>query len=454
MRTTPALVAVAALTLLTALHTALFWPGILTWDAIRQYGQALSGHYDDWHPPAMNWLWRQLRGFGNGPAPMLALQVALYWSGTAAWMLAAWRRGHARVTVVIGVLALSPIALVLGGTILKDSLFAGALLLASGLLALARPGERLKRIVAALLLVAAATLRFNAVPACLPLLLLALPAAWRSTWPRLAGASVLAAVPLVLALPLANAALHARRSGVELSLVIYDLGGIGRFGAVDAFPSTDVPDPVAVDRDCYDPVSWDRYAWWGEDPCAIGFTNLRAPLTAGHGPYAWWAAAVLHHPLAYAAHRLAHFDRNTRFLVHDADLPRLSVASDPNAWGYTLAPNAARVAVSDAAGWLLTTPFGWPICWIALGVALLALRPSLRAPEGALAWSAVLYALSYLPLSVASEVRYHFWTMSAVGIAATLTLARREVWALPRWRLGLAGLPLVVAVIGGVIARL
>ncbi|PNB48253.1 hypothetical protein C1X73_34120, partial [Pseudomonas sp. FW305-130] len=97
---------------------------------------------------------------------------------------------------------------VLMGTVLKDSLFAGALLLASGLIATARAGERWRRIIAAIVLVAAATLRFNAVPACLPLLVLAAPAAWRRSLPRLAMTSVLAAIPLALALPLANAALH------------------------------------------------------------------------------------------------------------------------------------------------------------------------------------------------------------------------------------------------------
>ena len=52
------LLAGGAIVLLALLHGALFWPGIMTWDAIRQYGQAVSGQYDDWHPPAMNWLWR------------------------------------------------------------------------------------------------------------------------------------------------------------------------------------------------------------------------------------------------------------------------------------------------------------------------------------------------------------------------------------------------------------
>lgn len=440
--------------ILAGVHTASFWPGILTWDAIRQYSQSLSGNYDDWHPPAMNWLWRQWGGVAAGPAPMLVGQALLYWGGTALWLRAAWR-DRAWAAVVIAALAVSPIALVLVGTILKDSLFAGALLLASGLLAVARPDARWPRIAAAVLLVAAATLRFNAVPACLPLLLLAMPAAWRRTAPRLAATGVLAAIPLALALPAANAGLRAERSGVELSLVIYDLGGIGRFSGVDVFPATGVADAVAVNAGCYTPVSWDRYAWWGAEPCAIGFANLRAPLKAGHGPYAWWAAAVLAHPLAYAEHRLAHFNSNTRFLVRDADLPKLSVASDPNPWGYTLPASAARDAVAMAAQALLQTPFGWPVCWLALGVGLLVLRPAVRTldPAAAMAWSAVLYGFSYLPLSVASEVRYHFWTTTAIGIAAALTLPRADVRALPRWRWVLAGVPVVVVVLSGVVAR-
>jgi hypothetical protein len=445
---------VVLLTALAGAHAALFWPGILTWDAIRQYSQSLSGHYDDWHPPAMNWLWRQLGVFAAGPAPMLVGQVLLYWGGTALWLRAAWR-DRAWAAVVIAALAASPIAVVLVGTILKDSLFAGALLLASGLLAVARPDARWLRSLAAALLVAAATLRFNAVPACLPLLVLALPAAWRRTAPRLAATSALAAIPLALALPAANAALRAERSGVELSLVIYDLGGIGRFSDANVFPATGVADAVAVNAGCYTPISWDRYAWWGAEPCAIGFANLRAPLKAGHGPYAWWAAAVLAHPLAYTRHRLAHFNSNTRFLVRDADLPKLSVASDPNPWGYTLPADAARDAVAMAAQALLQTPFGWPLCWLALGLGLLVLRPAVRTldPAAAMAWSAVLYGFSYLPLSVASEVRYHFWTIAATGIAAALTLPRADIRALPRWRWVLAGVPLAVAVVSGVVAR-
>lgn len=448
-------IALAAL----AAQIAVFWPGIMTWDAIRQYGQAVTGHYDDWHPPAMNWLWRQLGVFAGGPGPMLVVQAALYWVGTALVVAGALRRRQSVAAAAILLLALSPIALVLVGTILKDSLFAGALLLAAGLLSYARAEDRWPRVVAAIVLVAAATLRFNAVPACLPLLVALAPAGWRRTWPRLIATAVVAVVPLLLALPLANAALRAERSGVELSLVIYDLGGIGRFSGTDAFPPTGIANPVAINHDCYSPVSWDSYAWWGPAPCAIGFQALRGPLATKQGPYGWWASALAAHPTAYLAHRFTHFDRNTRFLVHDADLPGLSLQSDPNPWQYRVAPNPARTVIASLATASLTTPLGWPACWIALAFALVVLRPSLASAGSAdvapaLAWSALLYALSYLPLSVASEVRYHFWTIAATGIAAALLLGQSATWALPRWRKLLAFGPFAAILLGSIAARL
>jgi hypothetical protein len=443
-----------------AMQLAAFWPGIMTWDAIRQYGQAVSGRYDDWHPPAMNALWHGLRQVTTGPAPMLVVQAVLYWGGTLLLAIGTLRRGHRWSAAAILALAALPIALVLLATILKDSLFAGTLLLAAGLLAVAGPAARWPRVAAGVLLVAAATLRFNAVPACLPLLVALAPPTWRQTWSRLVITTTLAAVPLVAALPLANAALRAERSGVELSLVIYDLGGIGRFSDTAVFPPTAVADPVAVNRACYSPVSWDRYAWWGAEPCPIGFETLHAPLTTAHGPYRWWLAAVAAHPLAYLEHRLAHFDRNTRFLVRDADLPGLSLDSDPNRWGYAVAPNPVRGAIAALATGSLAIPLGWPACWIALTFGLVVVRPSLRGADAlgsALAWSALLYALSYLPLSVASEVRYHFWTMTATGVAAALLLGDRAQWiriaAMPRWRRVLAVAPFAAILLGSIAAR-
>ena len=427
-------IAGAALAIAAAAQLIAFWPGVMVWDAIRQYRQALSGRYDDWHPPAMNWLWRQLGVFGAGPAPMLAVQAALYWAGFALLAAAALRRERRWPAAAVVACALLPVPYLLVGTVLKDSLMAGGLLLAAGLIAVRPPTDRVLGVVAALVLVGCATLRFNAVPACLPLAAMLAPAAWRRTPLRLAAVLLVCAGVLTAALPVANRLLHAERSGVELSLVIYDLGGITRFAGVDAFPPVGVADPVAVNARCYTPVSWDSYAWWGPAPCAIGFANVRAAFAArGENPEAWWLRQVAAHPLAYARHRLAHVDRNLRGWVRDADLPTLSLESDPNPWGYRVPASGLRRAIDAVAVASLATPLGWPVCWLALAAASLVVRPRGPGLGVPLAWSVVLYAVSYAPLSVASEVRYHFWTITGAGLAAVLTLAGRPQAAWWRW---------------------
>ena len=254
---------------------------------------------------------------------------------------------------------------------------------------------------------------------------------------------------LAAALPVANRLLRAEKSGVELSLVIYDLGGITRFSETDVFPPVDVADPAVVAAACYTPVSWDSYAWWGPNPCAIGFENVRAAFDErGERATTRWLVAIASHPIAYAEHRLAHADRNLRLWVLDADLPTLSLDTDPNPWGYRVPATPWRRAIDTVAVASLATPLGWPICWLAVAAACLLLRPTGLA--AALAWSALLYGLSYVPLSVASEVRYHFWTMTAAPLAAVMTLAAPPAVPRRRWAaaVGLVGATTAVAVLG------
>ena len=448
----------AAMLGIAAVQLAAFWPGIMVWDAIRQYGQALSGRYDDWHPPAMNWLWRQMLPLRDGPAPMLLVQMLLYWGGLTLLASSALQQRRLRLTILLVACALLPVPFVLVGTILKDSLMAGALLAVAGLIAWRRPGDRLLSAIAILLLLGAATLRFNALPACLPFLVRLLPADWKRTPGRLLLTILAAAIPLLAAMPLANRLLHAESSGVALSLIVYDLGGVTRNSGKDMFPPLAIADPVAVNARCYSPVSWDDYAWWGPDPCPIGFDSIRTALrTSGSDPYRIWAGAVATHPLAYAQHRLTHFNSNIRFLIRDGDDPRLSLQSDPNPWDFRLEPSALRKVIGDLASDSLLTPLGWPACWLALCLGILLLGPGLPRSSLALpiALSVLLYGFSYLPLSVASEVRYHLWTM--IGTAVALPIALTDVAAaggVTRRRLAIAFAPVAIVTLLCIGARL
>ena len=336
----------AALTVLilvaAALVAAAYWPGLMTWDAVRQYDQAISGQFDDWHPPAMEWLWRRLRPVHAGPAPMLLLQLALLWAGIALLAGRAVRDRRRWTATAIVACGLMPLAMALTGAVLKDCLMAGLLLSAAGLLAWTGPERRApaRRTTGVALVLCAATLRFNAVPACLPLALALLPVRWRAGPARFALCTAVAAAVLLATMPLVNRLIGTTRSGVELSLIIFDLGGIGAPSGTDVFPpSLSVARPVAVNRRCYNVVKWDSYSDWVDPVCPLGFTRFRAVAATGaFSPGRVWMAAIARHPLAYAQHRLAHFNINTRFLVHDKVERPVQVVSAPNPWGYRVTP--------------------------------------------------------------------------------------------------------------------
>ena len=213
-------------TLLGSLVTACaYWPGLMSWDPVRQYGEALSGRIDDWHPPAMQWLWRRLIAIDAGPAPMLVLQLALYWGGIAGLAAALRSRGRIGTGWAIVACGFWPLGLALTGMILKDCLMTGALLVAAAALAHRQNGAGpITALIGITMLVGAATLRFNAFAACMPLMVAFMPGAWRSTLPRLALASALSIAALMAVMPVANRMIGAAPSGVELSLVIFRSG--------------------------------------------------------------------------------------------------------------------------------------------------------------------------------------------------------------------------------------
>src|SRR5260221_10923917 len=91
-----------------------------------------------------------------------------------------------------------------------------------------------------------------------------------------------AAALLLLIMPAAIRLLHAKPSGVELSLVIFDLGGITAHGGGDAFPPMAIKNPVAVNQSCYLAERWDSYSWWVDPVCPIRFVTVTAAFTRLH----------------------------------------------------------------------------------------------------------------------------------------------------------------------------
>ncbi|WP_174292171.1 hypothetical protein, partial [Sphingomonas bacterium] len=335
---------------------ALFWPGYVMYDSVAQYGQLLSGEYLDWHPPAMARLWSV---FGaHGAAPMLALQLGLYWLGLGLIAAASARR----VGLAVLMIGAWPVFLGWQGVVLKDGQMIGALLAVAGLIGWwrlrGRPVPWPAVAGVAVLIAYAVLVRSNAVFAAVPLAVLLTPAI-RGGVARTAAIGLGVVVVLALLSPINHRLFAARPSGVERTQAIYDLAGIAVRLPPDAAHTGMLPNEAAelAARHCVRPFFWDPL---GEpDRCDDTVDRLRH-VPAG-ALYATLADAILHHPIAYVGHRLAHLNSTERWLVPwrwPSAAPPL--ASEPNDEGLG---SPARVAGwwQRLAGWLIETPLGWPL---------------------------------------------------------------------------------------------
>lgn len=422
--------ALIVILLAVAVVSSGYWPGIMIDDARWQYQQAVDNSYEDWHPPLMAWIWRQIMFVQPGPGPMFLLQLALLWGGLGLVAYWAFRRGRPRLALAVALAGVVPAPLALSGTITKDCLMAGALMMATGLalnreLARGRAAGAVASLASFGFIVFAAALRLNAVVACLPLLLAILPKELTRTKVRIVAAGALGGLLLFAVGPIVNCVLRAERTDVDLSLIIFDLGGITERSGVNAFPDLNVDNPVAVNHRCYDPSEWDTYSTWAKTPCPLGFEHFQAAKDDDDfSPVQLWVTAILHHPFAYAEHRLTHFNLSTTFLVPSGPEFTAWSQSVPNPWGYTVGSNAiirSLTALADAGA---KTPIGWPIFWISVALAAVVGASLARGPAmlTALASSGLLYGLSYLLFGVAVGMRYYFWTITGAAVAAVLVI--------------------------------
>ncbi len=447
--------AIAALVLAAIIPGALtayaYWPGMMSWDPVLQYRQALTGQITDWHPPIMQWLWRQFIPAWPGPAPMMILQIVLWWTGLLLLALRAQHEGRGRLAWALLGCGMLPLGLALTGEVYKDSLMAGALVGAAGLIAWK---ERSRWVIApALMLVLlAAAMRFNGCAAALPLLIALLPAALHRTRPRLLLTAVAAVAALLAVVPVTNALIGATPSGVQVSLMVFDVGGITERTGINQFPpqidhdshGKPIGDPVAANHRCYNVQKWDSYSGWADIECPLGFSAWIDLIDSKQiDAKRIWLGAIVRHPVAYAEHRLTHFGWNTRFLPLPIWVERpAQEQTQANEWGFHITPNPVFRAIDTLTMASAYTPLGWPIVMIALAFGAVAAgssRSGISSLTLPLALSSFLYGMSYLVVSVGVDLRYHLWTDLGALLATVLILA--DARSISRRRLALAYAP-------------
>ena len=406
-------IAIAAL-ILFGLSLLIFAPGYVEYDSVGQYAQALTGTYDDWHPPIMARLWSLFPG--QGARPMLVLQLATWWLGLGCIAAAIVDR---RPRAALGVLAVGLVPPWLGWqvAILKDAQMTGAALAAVGILGWWRlRGQRVPGwgwAAAGMLLAYAALVRANAIFAIAPLVALLVADRWGR---RIAITVALTLATLAVAPIVNHKLLGAKPSGVARSQALYDLAGIAVRVPYDArlgFTPHEVAEIRA--KGCVKPFFWDPLG----EPTRCGTRLQRFETIPPSHLYARLAPAMLHHPLAYAAQRLTHVNSTWRLWVPprwpNAAPPQ---ASEPNDYGLGHPGPVALTWQRMASPWV-DAPVMWPIVWIILAAGGLAVTRG-SGLAGALFGSALGLEASFLVVSVASDFRYHLWPVMACALGLIL----------------------------------
>ena len=413
-----------------------------------------SGVYDDWHPPVMARLWSLIDAAGpSGTAPLFVLQTVMFYAGLALFVAAVTpRRGRAVAALALLVPADWMTVVV------KDAQMVAALTLATGLVAVFRLRARALPPIAVAavvtLLAYAILLRANAAFGVMPL-----ACAW-ANWSglrTLAARGALVAVATLVAIGSAawinHAVLGARASHVERVLPVFDLAGIAYFST--GAPIARVPPTVwRAAAACYDPYLWDAL---GDDArCGVVAETLGLATPAGAHLIGEWARAIATEPFAYARHRLAHFNTTMRFLVPFGQ-PNAGAPPDsqPNDLGLGHRGDRPLRIVAAITRGVAATPLGWPIVWLAASAGLaLTAAATPRSPPRDLALglfvSAAAMLASFAVVSIASDLRYHLWSIVATVLGA-LALARCPV-ARPPLSATLAAVTVVA--IAGTVARL
>jgi hypothetical protein len=439
--------------LLAATMIAVGWPGLAQYDSVEQFRQALSGQYDDWHPPIMARLWSLLHILGGGAGPMMVLQIALYWLGLGLIAGGLARTGRRRAAVLVLALGALPGFAAWQWAVLKDVQMAAAILAAVGIVGWWRlRGARIPWTAAAItvLLLGYATLvRANALFVTVPLAVMLLPCGGRPTRLTLALAGMAA---IVLLTPQIDVDLFgATPSGVRTTEPLFDLAAIAVRTGDSASTAIDPAGIAALRRErCVKTYFWDTL---GDGPCADAIEDLASrPVGA---MYLQLAQAAVRHPMAYAEHRLAHFNMTQRWLVGRGLMDNWPPSrSQPNKQGLGDPGRLASWWIVKTAA-LADTPLGWPIVWLVLAIA--ALVEGLRraaSPSRDLALALVISALtveaSFVAISIAADLRYHLWPMIAAALAVILLVAE----ARPARRMLVASIvALTLVIASGIVAR-
>ena len=424
--TQSALVAVSMLVLLIVI----FYPGYMSPDSISHLEQATgAAHLTDWHPPVMTRLWGILIRVTSHISSMLIFQLVLLVTAMFVLSILVYRHTRNRAWALsVYVIVLLPNIVNIAGVIWKDVQMAFSLTLAVLLIWFIISSKKpLGRVatygivgLALLLIIYAGMLRYNALFAVLPILFV-LP---RLLTKRLHAWSGLACVIVGLIVT------------IGVTIVINQ-------PSEKTHPITAVQLDDIVHVANFDGEHHGRWSMYKKihDTCRDKTKDImnsyiicttaaqREVLKNEHqGVFNDWLSTIIRHPIKYVSYRLATFSififpQPERMYIFQPGIEQNQVgAAVKNE--YAASGLAAYVKGGAQANILLIFQ-----PWLYLAVLVFIYYKSGRIREQvqrrftrAVALSGLIYIVAYVPMAVAVDYRYIYWSVFATILSGLFTI--------------------------------
>ena len=213
------------------LNLIAYYPGFMSPDSLDIYGQSLSHHYTDWHPPLMAWFWSLLNNIYRGPQGMLIFQLGLLWTGFY-FLSTGWFSSRRSYLYLFTGLLIAPFVQNFAGYIIKDAQMALSWFLSFSIIAKADYRNRrmtvAEAVISFLLILYGTLIRINALPGALPLVYY-----WSANYlpwsNRRAAMAVVLAIFMLLVVgcqSFLTSLLTPQKKYAEYKLYLHDLAGI------------------------------------------------------------------------------------------------------------------------------------------------------------------------------------------------------------------------------------
>ncbi len=427
------------------------FPGRYAIDSLNQLNQGLSGHFGDWHPPIMSWLWAALVEMTGKLESFYIAQIIIVVIALSTWFFVFINLTNTPGWVLWGLGLFSPIYLMYSGAIIKDSGMAFSLLAASGIAVLVRfkPQLKLSYTLAIFLLFYAANARQNSLPAVLPILLYICLDVFSGKFKILF--SIITTLFLGLFFQVGGKHvkyefLKSEKNTVEQVLMLHDL----TFFVLNDSDDSRIPDDFKSE---FYSIAKLRSIWTPASVCSLYLINdtPEPPLRLNSDKKSLetiknsWLKSILDNPFLYIQHRsfvyaeLLDSQCTYQLIPLEYDLIVLNQWSEvEKKYSLNLSSRlpgskcVEHILARMLRGFSNLTPFvnGWFCLFGLLIIAGLSLKSikgnNLSAASLIFSLSGLLYILPYLFISPHSEWRYLYWSFVASIFSSCCLFAEKK----------------------------